>query len=148
MISALCEFFYNSPNSHNLMQEVKIYHYQNSLLKKDQKLFLPLAFLKSDEPARSGTCFSSIFYSRFLHLSFIRVGSGTLSISLSSKISLSKLNNGLFRSSIIRSLSCFRPLLMIAKKCLHKSLVLLKSGHKQLQNVSLSPKETLYFNFV
>ena len=81
MISALCEFIYNSPNSHNLMQ-IKIYHYQNSLLKKTQKLFLPQAFLKSDESIKSGTCFSSIFSSHVLHLSFIRVGLATLFISL------------------------------------------------------------------
>ena len=37
---------------------------------------------------------------------------------------------------------------MIAKKNLHKSLVLLKSWHEQLQSVLLSPKETLYINFV
>ena len=92
MISALCEFFYNSPNSQSLMQ-VKIYRYQNSLLKKPQKLLLPLTFSKSDESIKSGTCFSSIFSSHFLHLSFTRAGSGTLSILLSSKRSLSKLVN-------------------------------------------------------
>ena len=61
MISALCEFFYNSPNSQSLMQ-VKIYRYQSSLLKKPQKLLLPLTFSKSDESIKSGTCFSSIFF--------------------------------------------------------------------------------------
>ena len=37
---------------------------------------------------------------------------------------------------------------MIAKKSLHKSLVLLKSWNEQLRSVLLSPKETLYINFV
>ena len=61
---------------------------------------------------------------------------------------LSKLVNAWFKNSFVRSLNSFLPLSMIAKKCLHKSLVLLKSRREQLQNVSLSPKETLYFNFV
>ena len=56
--------------------------------------------------------------------------------------------NGWFKNSFVKSLNCFLPLSMIAKKCLHKSLVLLKSRHEQLRNVSLSPKETLYFNLV
>ena len=56
--------------------------------------------------------------------------------------------NGWFKNSFARSLNCFLPLSMITKKCLHKSLVLLRSRHEQLQNVSLSPKETFYFNFV
>ena len=147
MISALCEFFYNSPNSQSLMQ-VKIYRYQNSLLKKPQKLLLPLTFSKSDESIKSGTCFSSIFSSHFLHLSFTRAGSGALSISLSSKRSLSKLVNEWFKNSIVRSLNCLLPLSMMAKKCLHKSLVLLKSRQEQRQNVSLSPKESFYLIFV
>ena len=53
MISVLYDFFYNSPNSHNLMQ-IKIYRYQKSKLKKKQKLFLPLAFSKSGESIISG----------------------------------------------------------------------------------------------
>ena len=72
MISVFCGLFYNSPNnSHNLMQ-VKIHRYQNSLLKKTQKLFLPLEFSKFDESIMSGTCFSSILSSHFLHLSLIK----------------------------------------------------------------------------
>ena len=65
--------FYNSQNSHNLSQ-IKIYHYQNSSLKKKQKLFSPLAFSKSEESIISTTCFSSIFPSHFFHLCFIRAG--------------------------------------------------------------------------
>ena len=126
--------------------QVEMYRYQISLLKKKQNLFLPLTFSKSNESIISGTCFSSMFSSHFFH--FSRVGSGTLAISLSSKRSLSKLVNGWFRNSIVRSLNCFLPLSMIVKKCLHKSLVLLKSRHEQVQNVSISPKETSYFNFV
>ena len=72
MISVLYGLFYNSPNnSHSLMQ-VKIHRYQNSLLKKNQKLFLPLACSKFDESIISGTCFSSILSSHFLHLSLIK----------------------------------------------------------------------------
>ena len=72
MISVSYGLFYNSPNnSHNLMQ-VKIHRYQNSLLKKNQKLFLPLACSKFDESIISGTCFSSILSSHFLHLSLIK----------------------------------------------------------------------------
>ena len=106
-----------------------------------------MLFLKSDKSIISVTCFSSIFSSHFFQLSFIRVGSATLSISLSSKRPLSKLVNG-FKNSFVKSLNCFILLSMIAKKCFHKSLVLLKSQDEQLQNVSLSPKETLYFNVV
>ena len=106
-----------------------------------------MLFLKSDKFIISVTCFSSIFSSHFFQLSFIRVGSATLSISLSSKRPLSKLVNG-FKNSFVKSLNCFILLSMIAKKCFHKSLVLLKSQDEQLQNVSLSPKETLYFNVV
>ena len=141
MISALHEVFCNSTNLHDLIQ-VKIYHYQNNLLKKTQKLFLPLAFSKSDDSIISGTCFSSTFSSHFLNLPFIRVGSGTYQFHYLQ--SPSKLVNGWFKNSIVRPLNCFLPLSMIAKICLHKSLVLLKSR----QNISLSPKETLYFNYV
>ena len=102
----------------------------------------------SDESIISGICFSSIFSSHFFHLSFTRAGSATVSISLSSKRPLSKLVNGWFKNCFVNSLNCFLPLSMIAKKCLHKSLVLLKSRHEQLKNVSLSPQEALYFNFV
>ena len=92
--------------------------------------------------------FFYFFSSHFLHLSFTRAGSGTLSILLSSKRSLSKLVNEWFKNSIVRSLNCLLPLSMMAKKCLHKSLVLLKSRQEQRQNVSLSPKESFYLIFV
>ena len=121
----------------------KMYHYQNSLLKKN-----PLTFSKSDKSIISGICFSSIFSSYFFHLYFTRVGSATLSISLSLKRHLSKLVNRWLRNNFVKSLNCFLLLFMIAKKSLHKSLVLLKSWHEQLQSVSLSPKDTLYINFV
>ena len=142
MIRVFYELFCNSANSHNLKQ-IKMYHYQNSLLKKN-----PLAFSKSDKSIISGTCLSSIFSSYFFHLYFTRVGSAILSISLSLKRPLSKLVNTWFRDNFVKSLNCFLPLFMIAKKSLHKSLVLLKSWHEQLQSVSLSPKETLYINYV
>ena len=63
IISALRKFFYNSPYPGNVIQ-VNIYRYK-----------------KAYESIKSGKCFSSIFSSYFSHLSFIRVGSGTLSIS-------------------------------------------------------------------
>ena len=37
---------------------------------------------------------------------------------------------------------------MIAKKCLHKNFVLLKSRHEQVQNVSFFPKKNIVFNFI
>ena len=86
-----------------------------------------------------------VFCLSFLY--YLTVGSGTISISLSLKRYLSKLMNGRFSNNIFRSLKCLLPLSMIAKNCLQKSLVLLKPRHEQLQNVPLSPKETLYFNF-
>ena len=91
MISVLYEFFYNSPNSHNLIQ-IKVYHYQNSLLKKKNRNYSYHS--KSDESIISGTCLYSFFCSHFFHLSFLRVGPATLSISLSLKRPLYKLVNG------------------------------------------------------
>ena len=89
IISASCEFFYNLRNLRSLMQAQFI-----ATRIETRKLFLPLTFLKSGESIKSGILFPSIFSSNFLNLSFITVGSGTLSISLSSKGSLSKLVNG------------------------------------------------------
>ena len=143
-VSVLYEFFCNSPNSHNLKQ-IKIYHYKNSLLKKTQNYSYHWHFRSMTSPLYPVHVFLLFFPHIFSICLLQQLGRIHYQFHFLQK-GLSELVNGWFKNSFVKSLNCFLPLFMIAKKCFHKSLVLLKSRHEQLQNVSLSPKETLYLN--
>ena len=134
----------NSPNSHNLKQ-IKIYDYQNSLLKKTQNYSYHWHFRSMTSPLYPVHVFLLVFPHIFSVCLLQQLGRKHYQFHFLQK-GLSELVNGWFKNSFVKSLNCFLPLFMIAKKCFHKSLVLLKSRHEQLQNVSLSPKETLYLN--
>ena len=146
MISALCELSYNSrirAISFNLNQ---IYRYQNSLIKKKRRNFSYHWHFRS---LTTPSNLEHIFLLIFSHISCICHYKGWVGNIIKFIIFKKKLfMNGWPKNNLVRSLNCFFTLSMIAKKCLHKNFVLLKSRHEQIQNVLFFPKKNIVFNFI